>query len=64
MVFGRSRTQEERRQHRMFRRRWRRDGLLRAIIELAIYRFLRAVIIAGSIIFVLAVCVVAAIFLG
>jgi hypothetical protein len=64
MVFGRSRTQEERRQHRMFRRRWRRDGLLKAIIELAIYRILRAVIIAGSIIFILAVCVVAAIFLG
>jgi hypothetical protein len=48
----------------MFRRRMQRDGLLKAITELAIYRFLRAVIIAGSTIFVLAVCVVGAIFLG
>jgi hypothetical protein len=48
----------------MFRRRMRRDGLMRAILELAIYRFLRAVIIAGAIIFILAVCVVGAIILG
>jgi hypothetical protein len=48
----------------MFRRRRRRDGIISAIIELAIYRFLRAVIIAGSLIFILAVCVVGAIILG
>jgi hypothetical protein len=64
MVFGRSRNQEERRQHRMFRQRRRERGFIRAVIDLAIYRFLRAVIIAGTIIAVLAVCVVGGIILG